>query len=140
MGLRREADARAIASERERFERECATPKDNWGGNEKGYIQYLYDGFSYDRDKNGKLIKLRGKKAVEKELYDYLDNSDNCVYHQAIYRGYRDWMLKVREIFNKMVENGEFKPVNYKQKEREENEYWSEYYDNDPQFKRPDGI
>ena len=38
MGLRSEADARRISSERERFERECATPKDDWEGNEKGYI------------------------------------------------------------------------------------------------------
>lgn len=127
-------------AERERFHRECATPRDRWEGREKDYIWHLYDGFSYDTDKNGKLIKLRGKEAVEKELSDYLDNTDFCGYHQAIYRGYRDWLLKVRKIFNKMVKKGRFKPVDYAQKEREETAYWKAYYDAHPQFARPHGI
>jgi hypothetical protein len=127
-------------AERERFRRECATPKDDWEGREKDYIRYLYDGFTYDRDKTGNLIKLRGKEAIEKKLSDYLDNPDCSSYHQAIHRGYRDWMLTVRKQFKKMCKKGRFKPVDSAAKEREETAYWKAYYDAHPQFARPDGI
>jgi hypothetical protein len=140
MGLRREANERSIANERRRFERECATPKDDWEGNEKSYIKYLANGFTYDRDKDGNLIKLRGEEAVRKHLENHLDNSDCYSYNHAKGRGYYDWMLLVREKFEEMVKNKEFKPVNYKQKELEDKEYWKRYYDAHPQFSRPKGI
>jgi hypothetical protein len=140
MGLRSESDRRSVDNERRRFERECATPKDDWEGNEKGYIKYLADGFSYDRDKDGNLIKLRGEAAVRKELENHLDNPDCYSYNHAKGRGYYDWMLLVREKFEKMVRKDKFKPVDYEKKEQEDREYWKRYYDNHPQFSRPKGI
>lgn len=100
----------------------------------------MYEGFTYDTDENGKLIKLRGKEAVKKHLPDYIDNTDFCGYHQAIHRGYRDWMLTVRKQFDKMCKKGQFKPVDYAEKERVETAYWKASYDAHPQFERPAGI
>jgi hypothetical protein len=136
MSLRSESDRRSVENERRRFERECATPKDDWEGNEKDYIKYLADGFTYARDKDFNLIKFRGEEAVRKHLEKHLDNSDCYSYNHAKGRGYYDWMLLVREKFEEMVKNKEFKPVNYKQKELEDKEYWERYYDAHPQFKR----
>ena len=140
MGLRSEADARRISSERERFERECATPKDDWEGNEKGYINYLSKIPTSSRDKNGNLITLMGEAGIREHLADHLDNKDCCSYHQDKYQGYYKWMKLVRKKFEKMVNRGEFDDFDYKQTEREDIKCWKRYYDNNPQFTRPRGI
>jgi len=127
MGLRSESDRRSVENERERFDRECATPKDDWEGNEEAYIWHLYNGFTFSRDKYGNLVKLRGEEAVREDLKDHLDDKECCSYHQAIHQGYRDWMLAVRKKFEKMCKKGKFPPVDYAQKEREENEFWDRY-------------
>ena len=108
MGLRSESDARHVQSERERFNRECATPKDNWGSNIDGYILYLLKGETY-KWVDGELITLTGVKAVEKHLYDYLEDDSFSVYHQCRHRGYYDWMVQVKERFLELKKMGELK-------------------------------
>jgi hypothetical protein len=108
MGLRSESDARQVSNERERFNRECTTPKDDWGNNIDGYIIHLLKIPSYQW-MNGELITLTGIESAESHLYDYLEDDSLSCYHQCRHRGYYEWMLQVNERFLKLKKTGKIK-------------------------------
>ena len=84
------------------------TPKDNWEGNEDGYINYLLGIDSYEWV-NGKLKTIRGSKSIEKHFYDYLEDDSFSCYHQCRAHGYYDWMLKVKERYLELKAQGKLK-------------------------------
>lgn len=110
MGLRSESDARQVESERERFHREGATPKDNWGNNIDGYILYLLKCPTY-KWVDGELITLTGVKSVKEHLYDYLEDDSLSCYHQCRHQGYYEWMVQVNERFLELKKTGEIKKL-----------------------------
>ena len=144
MGLRSESDRRDIASERERFHRECMTPKDDWGNDFDGYINNLLNLPSYewvtDQNGNRELKTLRGIESIEKHFHDHIDDPENYCYGHAKGRGYFDWMVAVRDRYLELKKAGKIKDIDKAKAERKELEYWKNYYDTHPQFRRPEGI
>ena len=110
MGLRNESDARHVASERKRFIRECATPKDDWGNNIDGYISHLLKSPSY-KWVNGVIKEYYGVKSLEMKLYDYLEDDSLSCYHRCRHRGYFEWMLQVKERFLELKKTGKIKKM-----------------------------
>jgi hypothetical protein len=139
MGLRSEAAARAIANDRQRAIAESATPFDNWAGKEDAYIEYLIQCPSY-KWVDGELKTIRGFESIDKHFYDYLENKDMSCYHRAIGRGYRNWMVTVKERYLELRAQGKLKDVDVAEAERKEREYWIQYYNEHPQFNRPKGY
>jgi len=103
-----EGQRNSIANERERARRECMTPKDNWEGNEDGYINYLLGINSYEWV-NGNLKTIRGFKSIEKHFHDYLEDDSFSCYHQCRAHGYYDWMIKVKERYLELKAQGKLK-------------------------------
>lgn len=118
------------------------TSKDNWEGNEDGFITYLL-GISgckwVEVDGVRSLVTIRGFEYVDDYFADY-DDVESFSYNRAVGRKYLDWMLMVRKRYNKLKKSGKIKDVNVKKAERKEREYWVKYYDNNPQFSRPEGY
>ena len=116
MGLRSESDRRDIASARERFHRECATPKDDWGNNFDDYINHLLNLPSYewvtDQNGNRELKTLRGIESIEKRFHDHIDDPENYCYRHAKGRGYFDWMVAVRDRYLELKKAGKITLTN----------------------------
>jgi len=116
--------------------------KDNWEGNEDGFITYLL-GISGCKwvEVGGvrSLVTIRGFEYVDDYFADY-DDVESFSYNRAVGRKYLDWMLMVRKRYNKLKKSGKIKDVNVKKAERKEREYWVNYYNNNPQFSRPEGY
>jgi hypothetical protein len=110
MGLRSESDARHVENQRERFIRECATPKDDWGNNIDGYISYLLKSPTY-RWVNGELKEYYGVKSLKMNLYDYLEDDTLSCYHQCRGRGYYEWLVKVNERVFELEKTGKLKKM-----------------------------
>ena len=134
-----EGQRNSIANERERFHRECATPKDDWGNNIDGYINHLIKTPSYE-NVGGKINTIRGFKSIEKHFHDYLEDDSFSCYHQCRAHGYYDWMVAVKNRYLELRSQNKLKDLDVKKAEREEREYWVRYYNNNPQFRRPEGI
>ena len=87
------------------------TAKDNWEGNEDGYIKYLL-GLSGCRWRvvNGEkdLVTIRGFEYVDDHFADY-DDKDSYSYKHAKGRGYLKWMLKVRDRYNELKKSNQIK-------------------------------
>lgn len=118
------------------------TAKDNWEGNEDGYIKHLL-GLSGHRWRvvNGEkdLVEIRGFEFVDENFAEY-DNKDSYSYNHAVGRGYLDWMLMVRARYNYLKSSNQIKDIDKAKAEREEHDYWVRYYDQNPQFSRPKGY
>jgi hypothetical protein len=116
--------------------------KDNWEGNEDGFITYLL-GISgckwVEVDGVRSLVTIRGFEYVDDYFADY-DDVESFSYNRAVGRKYLDWMLMVRKRYNKLKKSGKIKDVNVKKAERKEHKYWVNYYNNHPQFSRPEGY
>ena len=116
--------------------------KDNWEGNEDGFITYLLSisGCKWvEVDGVRSLVTIRGFEYVDDYFADY-DDVESFSYNRAVGRKYLDWMLMVRKRYNKLKKSGKIKDVNVKKAERKEREYWVNYYNNNPQFSRPEGY
>jgi hypothetical protein len=139
---RSEKQRQSAAYWRDQEYRMGLTPKDRWEGNEDEYIKHLL-GLSGSRWRNidGKkeLVEIRGFEFVDDWFADY-DDTDSYSYNHAKGRGYFDWMLTVRDRYNKLRQSGKIKDIDKAKAEREEYEYWVRYYDNHPQFSRPEGY
>jgi len=118
------------------------TPKDNWEGNEDGYIKHLIGLSSCrwrDIDGERKLVDICGFEYADDHFADY-DDKESYSYNHAMGRDYLDWMLMVRVRYNKLKKSGKIVDPDKAEVEREDREYWSRYYDNHPQFNRPEGY
>jgi hypothetical protein len=134
-----EADRRDIENSRERARRESMTPFDDWGDNIDGYINNLLKKPSYQWV-DGELKTIRGFKSMDIHFYDHLENTELSCYHKCRHRGYYDWMVTVKDRYLELRSQGKLKDIDVEKAEREEREYWVRYYDNNPQFKRPEGY
>jgi hypothetical protein len=119
--------------------RESLTPKDIWEGREDDYIDHLIKKPTYEWV-DGKVETIRGFKAVDIHFYDYLENQDLAVYHQAKQSGWAEWMLGVKNRYLELRAQGKLEDIDVDKAEREEREYWTRYYDEHPQFSRPEGY
>lgn len=144
MGFRREAEERAAANDRERFRREGMTPKDDWGNDFDGYIKELLNTPSYkwvtDQNGNRELKTLRGIEKIEMWFHNHIDDTEHSNYKHANGRGYFNWMVAVRDRYLKLKQAGKITDIDKTKAELEELEYWKNYYDAHPQFRRPEGI
>ena len=118
------------------------TPKDNWEGNEDGYIKHLINGSGCtwrDIDGERQLVDICGFEYADNYFAAY-DDKESYSYNNAMGRDYLDWILMVRERYNELKKSGKIIDPDKDEVEREDREYWSRYYDKHPQFKRPEGY
>ena len=119
------ANRAANAANDEYNRRQGMTPKDNWEGNEDGFIKYLM-GISTVRweDVDGKqeLVPITGFEYVDDYFDDY-DDKTSYAYNHAMGRDFLDWMLMVRERYNDLKKSGKIKNPNKAKAKREDREY-----------------
>ena len=106
-----ENDRREFERSRERDRRESETPKDTWGNDINGYINYLL-GLSGVRwgeiDGEEELIDISGVDYAD-DHFDEYDDKDSYAYKHAKGRGYLDWMFMVRDRYNELKKSGKLK-------------------------------
>jgi hypothetical protein len=118
------------------------TPKDNWEGNEDGYIKHLIGLSSCrwrDIDGERQLVDICGFEYADDHFADY-DDKTSYSYNHAVGRDYLDWMLKVRTRYNELKKSGKIVDLDKAKVEQENREYWTRYYNEHPQFSRPEGY
>jgi len=118
------------------------TPKDDWEGNEDGYIKYLIGISSCawrDIDGERQLVDICGFEYADDYFAAY-DDKESYSYNHAVGRDYLDWMLMVRVRYNELKKSGKIVDPDKAEVEREDREYWTRYYDEHPQFNRPEGY
>jgi hypothetical protein len=139
----RQRQSRAYWSDQEY--RMGLTPKDDWEGNEDGFINYLLssNGIKWVEVNGEKsLVTIRGFEYVDDYFVDY-DDKDSWSYNLAVGRNYLEWILMVKARYESLKQSKQIKDLTKSQKtkaEREEHDYWVRYYDNHPQFSRPAGY
>jgi len=122
--------------------RQAMTPKDNWEGKEDEYIKHLVGISSVEwKDVDGKreLVPITGFAYADDHFADY-DDKTSYGYGHAVGRKYLDWMLMVRKRYEELKKSGKIKDPDKSEVERKDREYWTSYYDNNPQFRRPEGY
>ena len=125
-----ERHRQAVACSREEERRMGLTFKDNWEGNEDGFIKHLVNG-SGSRwrviDGEKKLVTIRGFEHAD-DFFDDYDDKDSYSYKHAKGRDYLDWMLNVKTRYESLKQSKQIKDLTESQKakaEREEYEYWA---------------